>query len=94
MRSVGIFKGSLGEMALSIEKWQERASKMIRAELLEKDCSYKELARRLARIGVDYDDRALANRVNRGSFTAVFFLQCLVALDVKRVDIPKDLFTG
>ncbi len=80
-------------MAVTLDKWQDRASKMIKAELLDKDCTYSDLAKRLAKIGVKYDDRTLANRINRGTFSAAFFLQCLVALNIKRIDIPDDLFS-
>ncbi|RRQ23106.1 DUF6471 domain-containing protein [Thiohalobacter thiocyanaticus] len=78
-------------MALDLEEWQKGASKMLKAELLDNDCSYKELSRKLERIGVKYDYRALANRINRGTFSAAFLLQCLVALGVRRLDVPEAL---
>jgi hypothetical protein len=43
---------------------------------------YKDLADKLAPTGVKETERNLSNKINRGSFTAVFFLQCMEAIGV------------
>jgi hypothetical protein len=51
--------------------------------------SYKTLAARLARVGLDIDDRVLANRINRGTFTAGFLVLLLEAFDATKLEVPK-----
>jgi len=51
--------------------------------------SYKTLAARLARFGLEIDDRVLSNRINRGTFTAGFLVLLLQALDVTHLEIIK-----
>ena len=51
--------------------------------------SYKALAARLSRLGVTIDDRVLANRINRGSFSAGFLVLLLQALDTPGLEVTK-----
>ncbi|MDE2626642.1 MAG: hypothetical protein KGL99_05760 [Burkholderiales bacterium] len=51
--------------------------------------SYKELAARLARLGVDIDDRVLANRINRGGFDAGFLTLLLEAFGTPKLEVTK-----
>ena len=44
-----------------------------------RNVTYQELAEKLAEIGVKETPAAIANKISRGAFTAVFFVQCLVA---------------
>ncbi len=62
------------------EKWQNHAKGILKAELKRRHLGYKELAEKLGEIGVEENERNLANKVSRGSFTAAFFLQCLAAI--------------
>ena len=39
-----------------------------------------ELAEKLTAMGVPESERNIANKISRGGFTAVFFVQCLVAI--------------
>jgi len=41
---------------------------------------YRELAEKLEPLGVKETERNIANKIARGGFTAVFFVQCLVAI--------------
>ena len=41
--------------------------------------SYKQLAERLEAMGIHETERKINNKVSRGDFTAVFFVQCLIA---------------
>jgi len=42
--------------------------------------SYADLAERLGEVGVTDSERNISNKIARGSFTAVFFVQCLEAI--------------
>ena len=61
--------------------WQERAKGLLKSELKKKGIGYKQLAEKLKEIGVDENDRNIANKLARGGFSAVFLLQCLSAIN-------------
>jgi len=46
---------------------------------------YRELAEKLTAMGIPESERNIANKISRGGFTAVFFLQCLEALGAKEL---------
>jgi len=61
-------------------EWQDRVKGLLKAELKRRNLGYRELAEKLAEIGISETERNLANKISRGSFTAVFFVQCLEAI--------------
>lgn len=76
--------------------WNQAASNALRAELAKKNTSYKKLALQLEKIGVFESERAIANKLSRGTFSFVFFLQCMKALgrpavEINLVDIDLDI---
>lgn len=62
------------------DEWQMKAKGILKAELKRRHLGYMELAEKLAEAGIADNERNLANKVSRGSFTAGFFLQCLAAI--------------
>jgi 3-mercaptopyruvate sulfurtransferase SseA len=69
--------------------WKAQAKQIIRAELKRRDLSYADLASRMEEIGLRVNDRTIANKISTGSFSAVFFLQCMEAIGVKNVQIDS-----
>ena len=61
-------------------EWQARVKGMLKAELKRRNVGYRELAERLEAQGIIETARNINNKINRGGFTAVFFVQCLVAI--------------
>lgn len=59
----------------------------IRAEMERRGLTYADLVERLASIGVDENERNLRNKVARGTFGAVFFVQCLEAIGVETLKL-------
>ena len=68
---------------------QARVRDLVRELRDAQDLSYKELAARLAKLGLDIDDRVLNNRINRGSFTAGFLVLLLQALNAPSLEVTK-----
>ena len=68
-------------------EWQTRVKNILKAELKRKNVSYRQLAERLEEIGVHESERNINNKISRGGFTAVFFVQCLEAIGAKEVRI-------
>ena len=61
-------------------EWQARVKNILKAELKRRGIGYKELATRLESVGIHETERNINNKISRGGFTAVFFVQCLVAI--------------
>jgi hypothetical protein len=62
----------------------------LKAELKRRHVSYADLAEKLHAIGVKGEsERNLANKIVRGSFTAVFFVQCLSAIGCHTVHLGE-----
>lgn len=59
------------------EQYQDFTKNILKAELKRHGVSYRELADRLEKIGLHETERNLANKISRGGFSAVFFIECL-----------------
>jgi 3-mercaptopyruvate sulfurtransferase SseA len=71
--------------------WQALVKGAIRAELARRNMSYRELADRLESIGVKgMNERTISNKVNRGTFSAVFFFQVMDAIGVQNIHLNGD----
>ena len=68
-------------------EWENEVKGMLKAEIKRRNLTYEQLAEKLAEIGVNDSARNIINKINRGSFSAVFFVQCLRAIgcDVLRL---------
>jgi hypothetical protein len=62
------------------KEWQDRVKGILKSELKRRNLSYKQLAEKLGEIGVQETELNIKNKISRGGFTAVFFVQCLVAI--------------
>ena len=62
------------------KEWQARTKGILKGELKRRNIGYKELAERLEKMGIHETERNINNKISRGGFTAVFFVQCLVAI--------------
>jgi 3-mercaptopyruvate sulfurtransferase SseA len=74
-------------MAAKTKDWQTQVKGILKAELARRNLSYADLAKRLAAVGIKDNDRNIANKIARGSFTAVFFVQCLEAIGCHTVHL-------
>ncbi len=61
-------------------EWEARVKAILKSELKRKGVTYAQLVERLAAIGVVDSEPNIRNKLARGKFTAVFFLQCLEAI--------------
>ena len=66
-------------------EWEARVKGLLKAELKRHNVSYAQLVDKLAEIGVVDSEPNIRNKLSRGKFTAVFFLQCLEAIGSKTV---------
>lgn len=64
----------------SDDHWVNLVKGTLRAEMTRRGISYEQLAEKLAEIGVKDSAVNIRNKVARGGFSAVFFVQCLSAI--------------
>ncbi len=76
-------------MATAVD-WPGEVKGILRAEMKRRNLTYEQLAERLAGIGVRTDPHVLRNKVARGGFSAVFFVQCLRAMGCRTVSLSTD----
>lgn len=75
---------------MAIDKdWQARVKGILKAELKRRGVSYRQLAERLEALGVHESERNINNKISRGGFTAVFFVQCLEAIGATTVNVTR-----
>lgn len=69
------------------EEWAAYAKGLLKAEMTKRGVTYDQLTEKLAALGVHDTSVNIRNKVARGKFTAVFFLQCLEAVGCKTLHI-------
>ncbi|MGZ8227775.1 MAG: DUF6471 domain-containing protein [Methylococcaceae bacterium] len=69
------------------EEWKQYAAQTLKAELARLGVGYEDLIQRLQAIGVEESYKGLASKINRGTFSFLFFAQCMKALGVREVRI-------
>lgn len=74
-------------MSEAHDTYQERAKNILKAELKRRGVSYRDLAARLNERGAHENERNLANKISRGSFTAAFFMMCMDAIGAKSLTL-------
>jgi Domain of unknown function (DUF6471) len=72
-------------MAAKTPSWEERAKRMLKAELARADVGYRDLAERLKKHGLQETEASIANKISRGTFSATFLLASLVAIGAETV---------
>jgi hypothetical protein len=81
------------------DRWVNAAKGILKAELKRRNLKYRDLSDRLSPSGKssEMDERNLRNKVARGTLTAAFMLECLVAIGVHNLrldDLVASLGAG
>jgi len=67
--------------------WHKDAANFLKAELARAGIGYEELCQKLKDIGVEESYKGVANKINRGSFSFAFFMQCMKAIGRHEIHI-------
>ena len=70
---------------MSDEEWKEYAKGLLKAEIARKNLSLIDVARKLEAMGISESPQNISNKINRGTFGAIFMLQILKAVGCKEV---------
>jgi hypothetical protein len=74
-------------MAAKRRNWKAEVKGRLKAELKRQGLSYADLADRLGTIGIKDKEPNIKNKINRGTFSAVFFFQCLDAIGCRTLHL-------
>lgn len=69
--------------------WQAKVKGLLKAELKRRNLSYADLAEKLSAMGIEDSGRNISNRVSRGTFTAIFFIQCMEAVGCRTIHLDE-----
>jgi len=72
------------------KNWQAKVKGLLKAELARRGLSYSDLADKLSAIGIKDNERNISNKISRGTFTAVFLLQCFEAIGTKTIRLEDE----
>lgn len=65
--------------------WEDRVKTLLKVELTRHNVTYSQLADRLNEMGVEETEPNVRNKLSRGTFSAMFLVQCLQALGLKEL---------
>jgi hypothetical protein len=71
------------------DDWNRQAANLLKAELSRVGINYPELLRRLQAMGLDETYPGLAAKINRGTFSFAFFMQCMGAIGCKTIRLGE-----
>lgn len=71
------------------EEWNRQAANLLKAELARLGVGYERLVEQLHAIGVEESYKGIAAKINRGTFSFSFFMQCMKALNQKIVRLEE-----
>jgi hypothetical protein len=78
---------SYEDLDMNTQDWKASAKNILKAELKRKGVDYDTLAERLNELGVEENYNSINTKINRGTFTFQFFLQCMEAIGAKEVKL-------
>ena len=67
--------------------WKNISKGILKSELKKRGLTYNELTDKLKNIGIIEKVENIDTKINRGTFSATFFLQCLKAIDCKKLNL-------
>ncbi len=67
--------------------YEDKAKNILKAELKRRGITYAQLAEKLKQFGANENERNLANKISRGSFTAAFFMMCMDAIGANSINL-------
>jgi hypothetical protein len=70
--------------------WSQKVKGILKAEIARRHLTYADLAQRLSEVGVKETDVNIRNKIARGGFSAVFFVQCLMAIGAHTIHLHTD----
>ena len=67
------------------DEWKQYAAQTLKSELVRLGVGYEDLIQKLQGIGVEESYKGIASKINRGTFSFLFYAQCMKALGIRDV---------
>lgn len=74
------------------QNWAKIAKNLLQSELSKKGVNYLQLVELLEKIGVNETHASIMSKIPRGTFSMMFFLQCMTAIGTKTIHLNDELF--
>lgn len=69
------------------KNWPKAATNLLKSELAKRGINYRVLKTKLEKIGIKQEESAISMKISRGTFSLIFFLQCMQAIDAKVIHL-------
>lgn len=79
--------------AMDSNIWNDKVKRLLKSEIVRRGITYEHLVGLLADIGVKETKASIDSKMSRGTFSAAFLVQCLIAIGCKSFcpEISPDL---
>ncbi len=67
------------------DEWRNKAKGIVKAEIVLRNLSYADVAKKLKDLGIEETPQNLSNKISRGAFGADFMLQVLTAIGCNEI---------
>ena len=74
---------------MTAKDYEIKAKSILKSQLKLRGITYAQLAEKLNAMGVKENERNLANKISRGSFTAAFFMMCMDAIGANTISLEN-----
>ena len=68
-------------------EWKNTSKNILKSELRRKNIDYNQLSVRLMKIGIQEPAQNINSKINRGTFSFIFFLQCMEAIETNNITL-------
>jgi hypothetical protein len=72
-----------------MSKWDDKAKRLLKSELIKRGISNSELVFLLNEIGIEETKASIDSKISRGSFSATFLLQCLTVIGCYKIEFEN-----
>ena len=66
---------------------EKKVQTLLKVEMAKRSLTYKQVSEKLAEIGVVESEPNIRNKLSRGTFSAVFLIQCLEAIGCRSLQL-------
>ncbi len=70
-----------------LPEWEKKVQTLLKVEMAKRSLTYKQVSEKLAEIGVVESEPNIRNKLSRGTFSAVFLIQCLEAIGCRSLQL-------
>ena len=71
----------------TLPDWEKKVQTLLKVELTKRSLTYKQLSEKLAELGIVESEPNIRNKLSRGTFSAVFLVQCLEAIGCRSLQL-------